>query len=139
VTEYEKDHTFVGGPGVTYFQKWLKGRASAAEAQLASDIALGTQATTEARAYVRTFIAAFDVGAGVEATAQLVSYAKGMAGGKIAIPAQPDKNAVLVELKAELAAYRARLGRADRKAFDAAVAAAVKENPRSWLAGIKRS
>lgn len=137
VTEYEKGHTFVGGPGVTYFQNWLKGRASAAEAQLASDIASGAQATTEARAYVRTFIAAFDVGAGVEATAQLVAYAKGMAGGKIAIPAQPDKNAVLVELKAELAAYRQRLGRADKQAFDVAVAAAVKENPKSWLAGIK--
>ena len=53
VTEYEKGHTFVGGPGVTYFQNWLKGRASAAEAQLASDIASGAQATTEARAYVR--------------------------------------------------------------------------------------
>ena len=139
VTEYEKGHTFVGGAGVTYFQKWLKGRASAAEAQLASDIALGAQATTEARAYVRTFRAAFDVGAGVEATAQLVSYAKGMADNKIAIPAQPGKNAVLVELKAELAAYRQRLGRADKQAFDAAVAAAVKENPKSWLAGIKRS
>jgi hypothetical protein len=139
VTEYEKDHTFVGGPGVTYFQNWLKGKTSAAEAQLASDIAAGAQATTEARAYVRTFIAAFDVGAGVEATAQLVAYAKGMAGGKIAIPAQPEKNAVLLELKAELAAYRQRLGRADKKAFDAAVAAAVKENPKSWLAGIKRS
>ena len=139
VTEYEKGHTFVGGPGVTFFQNWLKGRASAAEAQLASDIASGAQATTEARAYVRTFIAAFDVGAGVEATAQLVAYAKGMAGGKIAIPAQPDKNAVLVELKAELAAYRQRLGRADKAAFDVAVAAAVKENPKSWLAGIKRS
>ena len=138
VTEYEKGHTFVGGPGVTFFQNWLKGRASAAEAQLASDIASGAQATTEARAYVRTFIAAFDVGAGVEATAQLVAYAKGMAGGKIPIPAQPDKNAVLVELKAELAAYRGQLGRADKQAFDVAVAAAVKENPRSWLAGVKR-
>jgi hypothetical protein len=139
VTEYEKGHTFVGGAGVTFFQKWLWGRASAAEAQLASDIALGAQATTEARAYVRTFLAAFDVGAGVEATAQLVSYAKGMADNKIAIPTQPEKNAVLVELKAELAAYRQRLGRADKQAFDAAVAAAVKENPKSWLAGIKRS
>jgi hypothetical protein len=139
VTEYEKGHTFVGGAGVTYFQNWLKGRASAAEAQLASDIASGGQATTEARAYVRTFIAALDVGAAVEATAQLVAYAKGMAGGKIAIPAQPDKNAVLVELKAELAAYRQRLGRADKQAFDVAVAAAVKENPKSWLAGVKRS
>jgi hypothetical protein len=139
VTEYEKGHTFVGGAGVTFFQKWLKGRASAAEAQLASDIALGAQATTEARAYVRTFLAAFDVGAGVEATAQLVSYAKGMADNKIAIPTQPEKNAVLVELKAELAAYRQRLGRADKQAFNAAVAAAVKENPKSWLAGIKRS
>jgi hypothetical protein len=138
VTEYEKGATFVGGPGITYFQGWLKGRASAAEAQLVSDIASGAQATTEARAYVRTFIAAFDVGAVVEAAAQLVAYAKGMAGGKIAIPAVAQKNPVLEELKAELAAYRRRLGRADKEAFDAAVAAAVKENPKSWLAGIKR-
>ena len=138
VTEYEKKRTFVGGAGVRYFQEWLKGRASAAEAQLASDIASGAQATTEARAYVRTFIAAFDVGAAAEAAAQLVAYAKGMAGGKIAIPAQADKNPVVVELKAELAAYRGRLGRADKQAFDVTVAAAVKENPKSWLAGIKR-
>ena len=140
VTEFEnKGRTFVGGAGVKYFQDWLKGRASAAEAQLASDIASGAQATTEARAYVRTFIAAFDVGARVEAAAQLVAYAKGMAGGKIPIPAQADKNPVLVELKAELAAYRGRLGRADKTGFDAAVAAAVKESPKSWLAGVKRS
>ena len=26
VTEYEKGHTFVGGPGVTYFQNWLQGQ-----------------------------------------------------------------------------------------------------------------
>ena len=90
------------------------------------------------RAYVRTFIAAFDVGAGVEAAAQLVAYAKGMAGGKIPIPARADKNPVVEELKDELAAYRRGLGRADKEAFDAAVAAAVKENPKSWLAGIKR-
>ena len=137
VTEYEKKAIFVGGTGVTYFQNWLKGMASAAEAQLASDIAVGAQATTEARAYVQTFVAAFDVGAVVEAAAQLVAYAKGMAGGKIPIPAQADKNAVVVELKAELAAYRGRLGRADKKAFDVAVTAAVKENPKSWLAGVK--
>ena len=60
-----------------------------------------------------------------------------MAGGKIPIPAQADKNAVVVALKAELAGYRGRLGRADKKAFDVAVAAAVKENPKSWLAGVK--
>jgi hypothetical protein len=139
VTAYEKaGSTFVGGPGVQYFERWLRGKASAAEAQLASDIASGAQATTEARAYVRTFIAAFDVGAGVEAAAQLVGYAKGMAGGKIPIPARADKNPVVEELKAELAAFRRRLGRADKDAFDVAVAAAVKENPSSWLAGIKR-
>jgi hypothetical protein len=86
---------------------------------------------------VKTFIAAFDVGAGVEAAAQLVTYAKGMAANKIPVPTQADRNPVVVELKAELAAYRKRLGRADKVAFDAAVAAAVKENPKSWLAGIK--
>jgi hypothetical protein len=138
VTEYEKQHTFVGGPGVTYFQAWLKGRVNPAEAQLASDIASGSQATTEARAYVRTFIAALDVGAGVEATTQLVTYAKGMADGKIAIPAQPAKNAVLVELRAELAAYRRRLRPPDRQAFDVAMAAAAKENPKAWFAGAAR-
>jgi hypothetical protein len=139
VSTYEKaGATFVGGPGVQYFERWLKGKTSAAEAQVVADIASGAQATTEARAYVRTAIAAFDVGAGVEAAAQLVSYAKGMASGKIAIPAQADRNPVVLELKAELAAYRQRLGRADKQGFDAAIAAAVKENPKSWLAGIKR-
>jgi hypothetical protein len=140
VTAYEaKGHTFVGGPGVPYFEKWVRKNARPAEAQLAVDIASGVQGTTEARAYVKTFIAAFDVGAGVEAAAQLVTYAKGMAGGRVPIPTQADKNPVVVELKAELAAYRGRLSRADKTAFDAAVAAAVKENPKSWLAGVKRS
>ena len=139
VTGYEKSGgTFVGGPGQQYFDRWLRGQASAAEAQLVSDIASGAQATTEARAYVRTFIAAFDVGAGVEGAAQLVTYAKGMAAGKVPIPAQADKNPVVEELKNELAAYRRRLGRAEKTAFDAAVAAAVKENPKSWLAAVKR-
>ena len=139
VTAYEKaGGTFVGGPGQQYFDRWLRGTAGAAEAQLVSDIASGAQATTEARAYVRTFIAAFDVGSGVEAAAQLVTYAKGMAGGKVPIPAQVDKNPVVVELKNELAAYRKGLGRAEKQAFDVAVAAAVKENPKSWLAAVKR-
>jgi hypothetical protein len=138
VTAYEnKGKSFVGG-GVQRFQEWLRGNAGPAEAQLASDIASGAQATTEARAYVRTFIAAFDLGAGVEAATQLVSYAKGMASGKIAIPAQGEKNPVVEQLMKELAAYRRRLGRAEQKGFDAAVAAAVKENPKSWLAAVKR-
>jgi hypothetical protein len=137
VTAYEAKHTFVGGAGVQFFEKWVRKNARPAEAQLAADIASGVQGTTEARAYVKTFIAAFDVGAGVEAAAQLVTYAKGMAGGKIPIPTQADRNPVVVELKGELAAYRKRLGRADKVAFDAAVAAAVKENPKSWLAGVK--
>jgi hypothetical protein len=139
VTAYQNaGKVFVGGRGVQYFQDWLRGRASAAEVQLVSDIASGAQATTEARAYVRTFIAAFDLGARVEAATQLVSYAKGMASGKIAIPAQGGKNPVVEELMKELAAYRRRLGRGDQKAFDVAVAAAVKENPKSWLAAVKR-
>jgi hypothetical protein len=139
VTAYEKTGaTFVGGPGLQYFERWLRGSASAAEAQLVADIASGAQATTEARAYVRTFIAAFDVGARVEAATQLVAYAKGMAGGKVPLPARADKNPVVEELKVELAAYRQRLGRTDKQAFDVAVAAAVKENPKSWLAGVKR-
>ena len=138
VTAYEaKGNSFVGG-GVQSFENWLRKNARPAEAQLAADIASGVQGTTEARAYAKTFIAAFDVGAGVEAATQLVTYAKGMAGGKIPIPTQADKNPVVVELKSELAAYRGRLSRADKVAFDAAVAAAVKENPKSWLAGVKR-
>src|SRR5215213_513414 len=129
VTEYEnKGKSFVGG-GVEGFQQWLGGNASPAEAQLASDIDSGAQATTEARAYVRTFIAAFDLGAGVEAATQLVSYAKGMANAKIAIPAKEENNPVVKDLIKEMAAYRRRLGRAEQKAVDAAVAAAVKENP----------
>ena len=139
VTAYEKTGaTFVGGPGLPYFERWLRGSASPAEAQLVADIASGAQATTEARAYARTFIAAFDVGARVEAAAQLVAYAKGMASGKVPLPARADKNPVVEELKRELAAFRQQLGRADKQAFDVAVAAAVKENPKSWLAGIKR-
>ena len=138
VTAYENSgKSFVGG-GVQRFQQWLRGSASPAEAQLASDIASGAQATTEARAYGRTFIAAFDLGARVEAATQLVSYAKGMASGKIAIPAQGEKNPVVEELMKEMTAYRRRLGRAEQKAFDAAVAAAVRENPKSWLAAVKR-
>ena len=62
-----------------------------------------------------------------------------MAGGKIAIPAAPDKNPVLKQLKDEWAAYRQKLGRTERTALDAIVAAAVKENPKSWLAAIKRA
>ena len=139
VTEYETGgREFVAGRGMKHFEAWVRAKVSAADAQIVSDIAAGAQATTEARAYVRTFIAAFDVGAGVEAAAQLFVYAKGMAGGKIAMPALGDSNPVVQQLNAELAAYRGRLARADKAAFDVAVAAAVKENPKSWLAGIKR-
>jgi len=139
VTAYEKaGATFVAGPGLPYFEKWVKTQASPADAQVVVDIAAGAQATTEARAYIRTAIAAFDAGAGVEATAQLVAYAKGMDSGKIAIPAAPDKNPVLKLLKDEWTSYRQKLGRTDKAAFDATVAAAVKANPKSWLAALKR-
>jgi hypothetical protein len=138
VTEYEKRSTFVPGPGIRFFEKWVKGRTNPADAQLVTDIASGTGATTEARAYIRTAIAAFDAGAAVEATAQLVAYAKGMDSGKVAIPASPDKNPVLKQLRDEWAAYRGRLGRTEKAAFDAVVAAAVKASPKGWLATIKR-
>jgi hypothetical protein len=130
--------TFVLRPGVQYLDRWLR-RASAVESHLASEIASCAQATTEARAYVKTFIAAFDVGAGVEAAAQLVAYAKGMAGGKIPVPARADKNPGVEELKDELAAYRRRLDRADKEALNVAVAATSRRtrspgSPRSSAA-----
>ena len=67
-----------------------------------------------------------------------MAYAKGMAGGKIPGPARADKNPGVEELKDELAAYRRRLDRADKEALNVAVAATVKENPKSWLAAVKR-
>jgi hypothetical protein len=138
VAKYQEKSTFVLGPGQKYFDEWLRGQTNAADAQLVTDIAAGVQSTTEARAYVRTFIAAFDVGASVEATLQLVTYAKGMKASTIPSPTAEQKNPVVAQLIAELAAYRQRLGRTEKKAFDAAVAAAVKEYPKSWLAAIKR-
>jgi hypothetical protein len=87
VAAYEKaGATFVGGPGVQYFERWVKSATSAADAQLVSDIASGAQATTEARAYVRTAIAAFDVGAGVEAAAQLSPTPRGWPAGRSRSP-----------------------------------------------------
>ena len=137
IAEYEKGATFVRS-AAKFFERWLKGKTNAADAQLVGDIAQGSEATTEARAYVRTAIAAFDVGESIEATAQLVAYAKGMAAQKVASPTSPEKNEVIKGLIAEWAAFRRKLKGADKKALDAVIATAVKENPKSWLANIKR-
>jgi hypothetical protein len=114
-----------------------KGRLTKADAEMVLMEAVDADAYTEARANVRTFLAEIQSGASDLATKSLVAYAKAMkprskgGTGKYANPVA--KSEVVAALVAEnKSAYR-QMSKEMQKQYDAAVAAAMKENPEAWI------
>lgn len=108
-----------------------RGPLSPADAQTAADIALRANATTEARAYVRTFIAALQAGADRLAQEHLVTYVKNL--GRTGGHAPPTPGPVTEELRADLDKARASLDAKGKSDFDQAMKAAKSVAPKAWL------
>jgi len=139
----ETKRTFVKeAPGLAPFREWLdaqvkRRRLTSAEMELVIMQTQDASAYTEARANVRTFLAALQAGATDVATRALVAYAHALkpksqgGGGQYASPAPRSQvqAALVVELKT---AYR-QMPKHMQQHYDAAVAAAKKEYPGAWI------
>jgi hypothetical protein len=104
VEQYQKEgHTFVSvaKAGLPEFQKWMNAQVgkslatqpptpplTTADAEIVVDKAYNLSATSEARAYVHSAIAALEAGNGGEAISQLKTYAGALKDGRAAAPAQ---------------------------------------------------
>lgn len=131
----ETGRIFMPGP---LFVKWLFERNPRVlprdDAQTVADVAAGANGSTEARAYVGTFIAAMQAGAYEVAREELVTYARGL-GRSIDLPGE---DIVPAALRRDLeTAYRA-LDTNGKKQFDAAFTAVRKAAPETWIAKARR-
>jgi hypothetical protein len=121
----------------------IKGRLTKADAEMVLMEAGDASAYTEARANVRTFLVQLQSGAPDLATRALVAYARALkprskgGTGEYANPAA--KSEVVAGLVAEnKAAYRL-MSKEMQRQYDAAVAAAKKENPEAWISELDLS
>jgi len=139
--ETETKRIFVrGAPGRKPFEAWLnaqvaKKRLTEADVELIIDETMDLTATTEARANVHTFLAALQAGAPDVASKELVAYANNLKpGGHYASPAHGSK--VEAALVAELRMAYRQMPKEMKQQFNAAVAAAKKENPGAWISDL---
>jgi hypothetical protein len=123
-------------------QNWLndqvkKGRLTKADVEMVIMEAADATAYTEASANVRSFLADLQAGAPDLATKALVGYAHALkpksegGGGQYANPAS--KSEVEAALVAELKKAYRQMPKNMQQQYDAAVAAAKKENPSAWI------
>jgi len=138
IYEKETNRQFVGGAGIAVFKKWIDAQASSkpprlskSDAELVFDEASETNATTEARAYIHTFLTDLQLGASDLATEQLTDYAWGIKNGKIGIPANGSQ--VIATLISELRTARMMMPKEMQLQFDAAMAAAEEKNSSIWF------
>jgi hypothetical protein len=136
--ETEAKRIFVRGePGWKPLKEWLdaqvtKKRLTKADVELILDETVDVTATTEARANVHTFLAVLQAGDSDQATKGIVGYANALKpGGYYGSPAKGSEvqAALVKELKT---AYR-QMSKEMQRQYDAAVAAAKKENSSAWI------
>jgi hypothetical protein len=131
-----------GQAGRKPFEEWLNGqvklgRLSKADVELVVMETLDSSAYTEARANVRSFLAALQAGDSDGARRELVGYAhalkstKSGGGGQYSSPAP--KSEVQKALVAELKAAYAKMTTVMQRQYDAIVAAAIAEYPGAWI------
>jgi hypothetical protein len=124
------------------FRDWLndqakKDRLTKADVEMVIMEAGDASAYTEARANVRSFLADLQAGAPDLATKGLVGYAHALkpksqgGGGQYGNPAP--KSEVKAALVAELKSAYRQMPKPMQQEYDAAVAAAKKENPSAWI------
>jgi hypothetical protein len=136
--EAETKRIFVcGTPGRKPFEDWLnaqvkKNRLSIADVDLIIDETIDLTATTEARANLRTALAALLAGAPDLATKRLVGYVNALkSGGQYATPAQDSR--VRPALVAEFKKAYQQMPKGMQEQYKTAVKAAMKANPDAWI------
>jgi hypothetical protein len=128
------------------FKKWLEDqvkrkRLTEADRELVIMEIGDANAYTEARANVRTFLAALQAGAPAVATKALVGYARALKpGGQYASPAdKPNESRVQVALVEELRTAYQQMPTQMKQQYNAAVSAAITENPGAWISELNFS
>lgn len=117
------------------FVEWITDKRRSLQpddARMIAETVLGAHNSTEARAYIATFIAALQAGAGDVATTQLVTYAK-----TDAVQIEPHvvvQNALSEDLDKAYASLDAK----GKKDFEAAFAAAKAASSGAWISKYKR-
>lgn len=103
---------------------------AADDAQVAADIPVRAFGSTEARAYVGTFIAALQAGAGDLAQGHLLLYVRTLGSAEAPTPLE---GPVTQELRSDLEKARASLDAKGRSDFDKAMKAAKQAAPKAWI------
>lgn len=141
--EQESGRTFVSGPyGEKPFIDWLnaqvaKKRLTAMDVELIVYEAGNYDSMTEARANVRTFLAAIQAGNLDLAIDRIVAYAGALTpsnkGGSAHYATPPTGSRVKAALVMELKTAYRRMPKAMQQQYNAAVAAAKKAYPNAWI------
>jgi len=137
-----------GQSGRKPFEDWLNEqvklrRLSKADVELVVMQTLDSSAYTEARANVRSFLAALQTGDADGARRELVGYAhalkpkKSGGGGQYSSPAPGSQ--VQAALAAELKAAYLKMTTVMQRQYDGIVAAAMAENPSAWISDLRVS
>jgi len=148
IADYRRDTKRLwvkGEPGRQPFEAWLKEQVkkkllTKADVELVLMQTADASAYTEARANVRTFLAALQAGAPDVAKSALVGYAHALkpkrdgGGGQYASPAHGSE--VVAALVAELKAAYGQMSEDMRRQYDDAVRAAVAEFPGAWISAL---
>ena len=139
VKEYEKStgKKFVPGEkGDMGFTVWVNGQApkrlSRADAELVSDVSANANGSSEAKAYVGTFITALKAGNPEAAAAQLRTYAAGMTSSPQKIN-RPTGAHVELELKRGLETEYRKMTKEQREQFDKVFQDLAKQYPDAWI------
>lgn len=113
----------------SWLTAWTPNALSPADAEIVYDIATDNKHSTEARAYLRTFLAAIESGADDEASKQVTAYARELAKGGDPVQAPKLKQ----QLKTAMSATRNRLDKTGKAQFDAALGSARGAYRGAWF------
>jgi hypothetical protein len=139
VREYEREnHTkFIpGDKGDIAFTLWINKQApkrlSRADAELVSDVSANANGSSEAKAYVGTFMNALKAGNPEAAAAQLRTYAAGMLSSPQKIN-RPTGAHVELELKRQLEIEYRKMPKEMQAQFDKIFQDVAKNHPDAWI------
>jgi hypothetical protein len=139
VKQYEKDtgQTFQPGKfGDQNFTVWINKQApkmiSRADAELVSDVSANANGSSEAKAYIGSFIAALKAGSPEAAANELRNYAAGMTSKPQKIN-RPTGAHVELEMKRLLETEYKKMPKEMKEAFDKTFAELKQKYPDAWI------
>jgi hypothetical protein len=124
------------------FTIWVNSQApkrlSRADAELVSDVSANANGSSEAKAYVGTFINALKAGNPEAAATQLKTYAAGMLSSPLKIN-RPTGAHVELELKRQLETEYRKMPKEMREQFDKVFQDLAKTYPNAWISKFNHS